>query len=186
MEKKRCDWAGTDPLMQKYHDEEWGVICRDETKLFEMLILEGAQAGLSWQTVLNKRENYRKAMSGFDPSKIAKYTQKKIDSLLQNPGIIRNKLKVNSAVKNAKAFLVVQKEFGSFYNYLWSFVDGKQVINRWKSMQQMPATSELSDRLSKDLKKRGFNFVGSTICYSYLQAVGIIDDHLVSCSFKPK
>ena len=178
---KRCEWCGTDPLYVKYHDEEWGIPVHDDTKHFEMIILDGAQAGLSWLTVLRKRENYRKAFDRFNPKKVAKYDEKKVEELLNNPGIIRNKLKVRSAVTNAQAFLKVQKEFGSFDKYIWQFVNGKPRINKWKSIKELPATSKESDAMSKDLKKRGFKFVGSTICYAYMQAAGMVNDHIVSC-----
>ncbi len=177
---KRCTWPRND-LAIRYHDEEWGVPLHDEQKLFEFLVLEGAQAGLSWDTILRKRENYRKAFDGFDVEKVARYTDKRIEKLLQNEGIIRNRLKVASAVSNAKAFIEVQKEFGSFDAYIWSFVDGKPILNKWKRTSQIPATSEVSDTISKDLKKRGFNFVGSTIVYAHMQATGMVNDHLVSC-----
>ena len=167
--------------MRAYHDDEWGVPSRDETHLFEMLILEGAQAGLSWSTILNKRANYRRAFDDFDVAKIARYSDKKQQELLEDPGIVRNRLKVKSAVGNARAFLAVQQEHGSFANYLWAWVDGNQIVNRPRAMADLPARTELSDRLGKDLKKRGFNFVGSTIVYSYLQAVGVVNDHLTTC-----
>ena len=184
---KRCAWAaGSSEQMQEYHDKEWGVPVHDDRLLFEFLILEGAQAGLSWSTVLSKRENYQKAFNNFDVRKIIKYDQAKIDKLLLNPGIIRNKLKVNSVVINAKAFIEVQKEFGSFDKYLWSFVNDKPVINKWKSSDRLPAKTELSDKLSAALKKRGFKFIGSTICYAFLQAVGLINDHSVDCFKCPK
>ncbi len=179
--KTRCQWAGNDPLYQKYHDEEWGVPVHNDQKLFEFLILEGAQAGLSWITILRKRENYRKAFSDFNPKLIAKYDSKKIESLLNNEGIIRNRLKINSAVTNAKLFLEIQKEFGSFDKYLWGFVDGKPLINKRKSLKEIPPKTEISDALSKDLKKRGFKFVGSTICYAFMQAVGLVNDHTTGC-----
>ena len=178
---KRCEWCGTDPLYVKYHDEEWGIPVHDDTKHFEMIILDGAQAGLSWLTVLRKRENYRKAFDRFNPKKVAKYDEEKVEALLNNPGIIRNKLKVRSAVTNAQAFLKVQKEFGSFDKYIWQFVNGKPIINKWKSIKELPATSKESDAMSEDLKKRGFKFVGSTICYAYMQAAGMVNDHMVSC-----
>ncbi len=177
----RCQWCGTDPLYVKYHDEEWGVPVHDDKKHFEMIILDGAQAGLSWLTVLRKRENYRKAFADFDPAKVARFTEKKIERLLNNPGIIRNKLKVKSAVTNAQAFLKIQEEFGSFDNYIWQFVGGKPIVNKWKSLKELPATSKESDAMSKDLKKRGFKFVGSTICYAYMQAAGMVNDHVVTC-----
>lgn len=177
---KRCTWPRNE-LAIRYHDEEWGVPLHDDRGLFEFLILEGAQAGLSWDTILRKRESYRDAFDGFDVNKVARYTEKKIDRLLQNEGIIRNRLKVVSAITNAKAFLKVQKEFGSFDKYIWSFVDFKPIVNRWKEPSQVPATSKESDAISKDLKKRGFNFVGSTIIYANMQATGMVNDHLVSC-----
>ena len=177
---KRCTWP-TNELAIRYHDEEWGVPLHDDDKLFEFLILEGAQAGLSWDTILRKRENYRKAFDGFDVKKVARYTDKRIEKLLQDEGIIRNRLKVASAVTNAKAFLKVQKEFGSFDEYIWSFIDGKPIVNKWKKTSQVPATSKESDVISKDMKKRGFNFVGSTIIYAHMQATGMVNDHLVSC-----
>ena len=180
-EKGRCEWCGTDPLYVKYHDEEWGVPVHDDRKLFEFLILEGAQAGLSWITILKKRENYIKAFDNFDPLKVSRYSEKKIEKLLQNPGIVRNKLKINSAVGNAKAFLKIQKEYGSFDKYIWSFVGGKPIINKWKSLKEIPVTTKESDAMSTDLKKRGFKFVGSTICYAFMQAVGMVNDHTKKC-----
>jgi len=174
----RCFWART-PLSIAYHDEEWGVPLHDDTRLFEFLILEGAQAGLSWETILRKRDNYRAAFDGFDPAKVAKYNRRKIAALLNNDGIIRNQLKINSAVTNARAFLQVQKEFGSFDDYAWAFVNGKPL--RRKPGQPLAARTEISDALSKDLIKRGFKFVGSTICYSFMQAVGMVNDHDSSC-----
>ena len=177
---KRCGWAKNE-LAIKYHDTEWGVPLHDDRGLFEFLILEGAQAGLSWDTILRKRENYRKAFDGFDVNKVARYTDKRIAKLLQDEGIIRNRLKVASAVSNAKAFLIVQKEFGSFDKYIWAFVDGKPIVNKWKGIGQVPATSSVSDAISKDMKKRGFNFVGSTIIYAHMQATGMVNDHLTSC-----
>lgn len=179
--KKRCAWVGTDPLYIEYHDKEWGVPIHDDGKLFEFLVLEGAQAGLSWITVLRKRENYRKSFDNFDPKKVAQYDEIKINELLGNPGIIRNRLKISSAIKNAKAFLEVQKEVGSFSEYSWRFVDGKPKKNAWESMDEIPATSPESDVMSKDLKKRGFSFVGSTIIYAHMQAVGMVNDHTVDC-----
>jgi len=171
--------------MRRYHDEEWGVPSHDDHHLFEMLILEGAQAGLSWSTILNKRENYRRALDGFDPTTVAGYDEAKILSLLEDPGIVRNRLKVRGTVTNARAFLAVAAEHGSFADFLWSWVGGTTVVNRPRSAADVPARTELSDRLGKDLKRRGFTFVGSTIVYSYLQAVGAVDDHLVRCPFKP-
>lgn len=179
--KHRCQWAGNDPLYQKYHDEEWGVPVHDDRKLFEMLILEGAQAGLSWITILRKRENYRKAFSNFDAKKIAKYDSKKVEQLLLNDGIIRNRLKIASTINNAKLFLELQKEFGSFDKYIWQFVNGKPIKNNWKSLKEIPPKTNESDTMSKDLKKRGFKFVGSTICYAFMQAVGMVNDHTVDC-----
>ena len=177
---KRCGWAKND-LAIHYHDTEWGVPLHDDRGLFEFLILEGAQAGLSWDTILRKRDNYRKTFDGFDVNKVARYTEKRIEKLLQDAGIIRNRLKVASAVSNAKAFLKVQKEFGSFDKYIWDFVDGKPIVNKWKEIGQVPATSPVSDAISKDMKKRGFNFVGSTIIYAHMQATGMVNDHLTSC-----
>jgi len=179
--KSRCSWCLSEQLYIDYHDNEWGVPVHDDLELFECLILEGAQAGLSWITVLRKRENYRKAFDHFDPHKIIKYTPKKIEKLLQNPGIIRNKLKVNSVVTNAKAFLKTQEEFGTFDNYIWQFTDHKVIVNRPKKLGDVPATTPQSDAMSKDLKKRGFKFVGSTICYAFMQAVGMVDDHVMDC-----
>ena len=181
MEKQRCAWPGKDPLYLSYHDEEWGVPVYDETKLFEFLLLETFQAGLSWITILRKRENFRKAFDGFDYKKIANYSEEKIAELLQDAGIIRNKLKVRSAVTNALAFIEIQKEFGSFKKYIWGFVDGKPIQNTFKSKSEMPANTPLSDTISKDLKKRGFKFVGSTVVYAHMQATGMVNDHLESC-----
>jgi len=177
----RCGWAEHSPLERAYHDHEWGVPVHDDLRLFEFLVLEGAQAGLSWSTVLAKRENYRAALDGFDPIKIARYTPARRARLLQNPGLIRNRLKIESMVKNARAFLAVQVEFGSFDAYLWRFVDGRPIQNRWTAMAQVPASTPISDALSKDLKARGFSFVGTTIMYATLQAVGLVNDHLVTC-----
>ena len=180
--RKRCAWVNVDdPLMLEYHDREWGVPVHDDRKHFEFLILEGAQAGLSWSTVLKKREAYRKAFDHFDPAKVARFTAPRIEKLLQDPGIIRNRLKIESTVRNAKAFLKVQQEFGTFDTYCWRFVGGKPKVNKLKSMQQIPATSPESDAFSKDLKQRGFNFVGSTIIYAHMQAIGMVNDHLVDC-----
>ena len=176
----RCAWASGE-LSIRYHDEEWGVPVHDDRTLFEFLILEGAQAGLSWSTILNKRENYRKAFDRFDPARVARYDRKKIQQLLRDPGIVRNRLKVASAVENAKVFLRVQEEFGSFDRYIWQFVGGKPRVNKWKSGQPLPARTEESDAMSKDLKRRGFKFVGSTICYAFMQAVGMVNDHVVEC-----
>ena len=180
VDMKRCNWPSND-LSIRYHDEEWGKPLHDDRGLFEFLILEGAQAGLSWDTILRKRENYRKAFDGFDVNKVARYTDKKVEKLLQDEGIIRNRLKIASAISNARAFLAVQNEFGSFDKYIWSFVDGKPIVNKWKLTSQVPATSPESDAISKDMKKRGFNFVGSTIMYAHMQATGMVNDHLVSC-----
>jgi DNA-3-methyladenine glycosylase I len=177
----RCAWAGDDPLYQKYHDTEWGIPVHDDRKLFEMLILEGAQAGLSWITILKKRENYRKAFDRFDPVKIAAYKRPKIEALLKDAGIVRNRLKVEGTVRNARAFLAVQEEFGSFDAYIWRFVGGKQKRNTVRSLKDIQPTTPESDAMSKDLKKRGFTFVGSTICYAFMQAVGMVDDHTEGC-----
>jgi DNA-3-methyladenine glycosylase I len=179
--KTRCGWCGDDPLYVAYHDEEWGVPVHDDRILFEYLILEGAQAGLSWITVLRKRENYREAFAGFDAEKVARFSPAKVEKLLTNPGIVRNRLKVEAAVTNAKAFLAVQREFGSFDAYSWQFVDGKPVQNNRQSMKEVPATTRESDAFSKDLKKRGFKFVGSTIIYAHMQATGMVNDHMTSC-----
>lgn len=177
----RCPWAEAAPIYIEYHDNEWGVPVRDDKTLFEFLILEGAQAGLSWLTVLKKRENYRKAFDGFNAEKVARYNDKKIETLLNNPGIIRNRLKVAAAVQNAKSFLAVQEEFGSFSDYIWRFVDGKPIVNHLKTLSEIPATTNISDKISADLKKRGFKFVGSTIIYAHMQATGMVNDHLVTC-----
>lgn len=179
--KVRCPWPSNDKLMIKYHDTEWGVPLHNDKKLFEFLILEGFQAGLSWRTVLYKRENFRKAFDNFDFNKVAKYNQRKINSLLKDEGIIRNKLKIEGAVKNAKAFLQIRKEFGTFDKYIWGFVEGKPIQNKFKSLKELPARTELSDLISKDMKKRGFTFVGSTIIYAHMQATGMVNDHLLSC-----
>jgi DNA-3-methyladenine glycosylase I len=178
--KARCPWP-TDELYVRYHDTEWGVPLHNDRELFEFLILEGAQAGLSWHMVLKKRENYRGAFDQFDPQKVARYNAVKIEKLLGNAGIIRNRLKIHSAVGNAKAFLKVQEEFGSFDAYIWRFVDGRPKINRWRSMKEVPARTAVSDALSKDLLQRGFKFVGSTICYAHMQATGMVNDHLATC-----
>lgn len=180
-EKTRCGWCGTDPLYVAYHDEEWGVPVHDENKLFEFLILEGAQAGLSWFTVLKKREAYREAFCDFEPERVARMTAKKQEQLLQNPGIIRNRLKIASAIQNAKVFLKIQDEFGGFAKYQWAFVNHKPIQNKIASLKEINARTEISDAFSKDLKKRGMNFVGSTIMYAHMQAVGMVNDHLVSC-----
>lgn len=180
-EKTRCQWCGDDELYVRYHDEEWGVPVHDDRRLFEFLILEGAQAGLSWITILRKREAYRKAFAGFDPEKIVRFGDKQIASLLENPGIVRNRLKINATVTNARLFLDVVAKRGSFDSFLWEFVDGKPVKNTWKRMDQVPASTPVSDRISKELKRLGFKFVGSTIMYAYMQAVGMVNDHMVSC-----
>lgn len=185
-EKKRCFWCLKDELYMNYHDEEWGVPVHDDTKLFEMLNLEGAQAGLSWYTVLVKRENYRKAFDNWDAKKIARYTPAKVEKLMQDAGIIRNRLKIEGTIKNAKAFLAVQKECSSFDKYIWQFVNGKQIKNSITGMSDVKAKTEISDAMSKDLLKRGFKFVGSTICYAYMQAVGMVDDHFNDCWKKKK
>lgn len=177
----RCAWPGSNELMITYHDKEWGVPVHDDTKLFEFLVLEGAQAGLTWQTVLNKRENYRKAFSDFNPSKIARYDEKKTKELLNNVGIIRNKLKIAATIRNARLFLEVQREFGSFDAYIWRFVGNKQINSNFNSFKEIPATTKESDAMSKDLLKRGFTFVGSTICYAFMQAVGMVNDHETNC-----
>jgi DNA-3-methyladenine glycosylase I len=177
----RCDWSIHHPVMIQYHDTEWGVPSRDSRKLYEFIVLDGAQAGLSWRTVLLKRENYRKAFDDFDPAKIARYTEKRIAKLLENPGIIRNRLKVNSAIVNARAFLRVEEEFGSFDRYIWQFVGGRPHINRFKTMSEIPARTPESDAMSKDMRQRGFTFVGSTICYAFMQAAGLVNDHIVGC-----
>jgi DNA-3-methyladenine glycosylase I len=177
----RCAWAGSDPLYVTYHDEEWGVPSHDDRHLFEMLTLEGAQAGLSWITILRKRENYRKAFDAFDVTKIVRYTPRRIERLLADPGIVRNRLKVASTVDNARATLAVAEEFGSLDAFLWRFVDGEPRVNRWTSMTQIPARTAASDAMSKELKRHGFRFVGSTICYAFMQAVGMVNDHTLSC-----
>ena len=177
----RCQWCGDDELYVRYHDEEWGVPVHDDRRLFEFLILEGAQAGLSWITILRKREAYRKAFAGFDPEKIARFGDKQIAALLENPGIVRNRLKINATVTNARLFLDIVAKRGSFDSFLWEFVDGEPVKNAWKRMDQVPASTPVSDRISKELKRLGFKFVGSTIMYAYMQAVGMVNDHMVSC-----
>jgi len=179
--KKRCTWCGDDPLYVSYHDEEWGVPVHDDRRLFEFLVLEGAQAGLSWLTVLKKRENYRKAFDNFEIERVAKYGHQEIDRLLCDLGIIRNRLKIASAIQNAQGVLAIQEEYGTFDAYLWGFVNNSPIQNSWTSMADLPSKSAASDLMSKDLKKRGFNFVGSTICYSLMQAVGMVNDHLVDC-----
>jgi DNA-3-methyladenine glycosylase I len=178
---KRCEWGNKSELYKKYHDQDWGVPLHDDTRLFEFLILEGAQAGLSWETILKKRDGYIDAFDQFDAEKISKYSDTKIETLLQNPNIIRNRLKVNSTVLNAKLFLDVQKEFGSFDTYIWQFTNGKTIQNSVRKMSDLPANTSESDAMSKDLKKRGFKFIGSTICYAFMQAVGMVNDHVVGC-----
>ena len=178
---KRCPWSETDPLYRAYHDNEWGVPVHDDRKLLEMLILEGAQAGLSWLTILRKRATYRKAFDNFDPRKIARYDRTKVARLLRNDGIVRNRLKIAAAIKNAKAFLEVRKEFGTFDAYIWQFVSGQPIINKRKSLKDVPPTAPQSDALSRDLRRRGFTFVGSTICYAFMQAVGMVNDHEMGC-----
>jgi DNA-3-methyladenine glycosylase I len=179
--KRRCPWCEVNELEIAYHDKEWGVPVHDDRRWFEFLILEGAQAGLSWDTILKKRENYRKAFARFDPKKIARFGGRKRAALMKNPGIVRNRLKIASAVTNAKAFLAVQREFGTFDRYIWQFTGGRPKRNRWCSLKQVPAATPESDAMSKDLKRRGFRFVGSTICYAFMQATGMVDDHLVTC-----
>lgn len=177
----RCAWCGTEQIYVDYHDKEWGIPLHDDQRLFEMLILEGMQAGLSWITVLKKREAFREAFDNFDVKKVAKYTEKKVEELMQNEKIIRNRRKITAAIANAKAFIEIQKEFGSFDKFIWSYVDNKPIVNRFKKLEEMPANTQLSDKISNDLKKRGFNFVGTTIIYSFMQAVGMVDDHITSC-----
>ena len=180
--KKRCEWAGSkNPLMAAYHDKEWGKPVKNDRKLFEFLILEGAQAGLSWETILNRRENYRKIFHQFDPEKLVRLTDKQLETILKNPGIIRNRLKVYSVRINARAYFEIRKEFGTFSKYLWSFVGGKPIINKWKKLSEIPANTPESDAMCKDLKKRGFKFVGSTICYAFMQATGMVNDHTIDC-----
>ncbi len=178
---KRCEWVGRHPLEIAYHDTEWGVPVHDDRVLFEFLILEGAQAGLNWLTVLKKREGYRAAFAGFDPAAVARFGDADVAALLENPGIVRNRLKVESAIKNARGFLKIQEEYGSFDAYVWRFVEGAPVVNRWRTLAELPAQTPASERMSKDLKKRGFNFVGPTICYAFMQAVGMVNDHTVDC-----
>ena len=180
-ETRRCAWCGSDPLYRQYHDEEWGVPSRDDAHLFEMLLLEGAQAGLAWITILRKREGYRRAFAGFDPRRLARFTEADQARLREDAGIVRNRLKIASAVRNARAWLALVEERGSFAGYLWDFVDGEPVQNAFASLAEIPASTPLSDRISKDLRRRGFNFVGSTIVYAYLQSVGVVNDHLTDC-----
>lgn len=182
MEKTRCSWAKeSNPLYVEYHDTEWGVPTHDDQMLFEMIVLEGSQAGLSWETILNKREGYRKAFYNFDVQKVANMSDKELENLRNNPDIVRNRLKINMARKNARVFIDIQKEFGSFNDYIWAYVDHKPILNNWKTMDQVPASTPLSDKISKDLKKRGMSFVGSTIIYAYLQSCGLVNDHITSC-----
>lgn len=181
MVKARCAWAGDDPLVIAYHDQEWGMPLHDDQRLFEFLILEGAQAGLSWITILRKRENYRQAFADFDPIKVAQFDQAEKQQLLRDPGIIRNKLKIEAAITNAQAFLKVQEEFGSFDTYIWQFVNRKPMQNRWSTLSELPAQTSESEAMSKDLKKRGFKFVGPTICYAFMQAIGMVNDHTTDC-----
>jgi DNA-3-methyladenine glycosylase I len=176
-----CPWPSNDPLMIAYHDNEWGIPLHDDQKLFEFMVLDCFQAGLSWRTVLHKRENFRIAFDNFDYRKIAGYNQEKIDSLLQDSGIIRNKAKINGTIQNAKSFLLIQQEFGSFDQYIWKFTNGKPIINKWENLNELPTRSDISNQMSTDLVKRGFKFVGSTICYSFMQAIGMVNDHLVNC-----
>ena len=178
---ERCSWCGSDPLYMKYHDREWGVPLRNERRLFELLILEGAQAGLSWMTVLRKRPRYREVFDGFDAEKIARYGSRKINALLQDAGIIRNRLKIEAAISNARAWLDLKEEFGRPARFLWQFVDGEPIQNRWSTLKQVPATTRESDTMSRELKRRGFKFAGSTICYAYMQSTGMVNDHLTSC-----
>jgi DNA-3-methyladenine glycosylase I len=183
--RKSCEWPSGDPLMITYHDSEWGMPVHDDIRWFEAIILDGAQAGLSWKTILHRREEYRRAFDGFDPERVARYDDKKYNELLNDAGIIRNRLKIKSAISNAKAFLKIQEEYGSFDNYIWSFTGGVPIVNHWKSLNELPARTPLSDLISKDLKKRGFTFVGSTICYAFMQGTGIVNDHLVHCFRHP-
>ena len=178
---RRCEWCGDSEFYQHYHDTEWGVPCRDDKVLFEFLILESAQAGLSWITILKKRANYRKAFADFDAAKVARFNSRSVERLMNDAGIVRNRLKIESAISNAKYFLEIQKEFGSFANYIWGFVDGKPIQNRWKSLSEVPASTPLSDQISKDMKKRGFRFFGTTICYAHMQATGMVNDHITGC-----
>ena len=179
--KKRCAWAGSDPLYVKYHDLEWGVPVHRDRKLFEMLTLEGAQAGLSWLTILRKRPNYRKAFDRFDPQKVGRYDRRRVERLMQDAGIVRNRAKIESTVANAKVFLAIRKEFGTFNKFIWTFVGGEPRINRWRSMNQLPAKTDESTAMSRELRKRGMNFVGPTICYAFMQAVGMVNDHVTGC-----
>jgi DNA-3-methyladenine glycosylase I len=182
----RCSWCGDDPLYVSYHDNEWGVPVRDDSTLFEFLILEGAQAGLAWITILRKRDGYRAAFDGFDPERVARFDDERIKNLLEDPGIVRNRLKVASAVTNARAFLAVQEEYGTFADYIWSFTGGRPIQNAWRSLDQIPATTPLAETISRDLKKRGFRFVGPTIVYAHMQATGMVNDHVVGCFRYPE
>ena len=181
LKQQRCKWVGEDPLYFEYHDEEWGVPQHDDTRLYEMLILEGAQAGLSWLTILKKRDNYRRAFAGFDPVRVARFNRRSIERLLADPGIVRNRLKVASAVNNARAVLEIQQQYGSLDSFVWSFVDGRPRVNQWHSLEQIPARTEQSAAMSKELRRRGMNFVGPTICYAFMQAVGMVNDHTTDC-----
>jgi DNA-3-methyladenine glycosylase I len=181
LKRRRCKWVGEDPLYLEYHDEEWGVPEHDDTRLFEMLILEGAQAGLSWLTILKKRGNYRRAFAGFDPQRVARFNRRSIDRLLADPGIVRNRMKVEAAVRNARVVLEIRRECGSLDAFIWRFVDGKPKVNRWRSIKQIPASTEQSAAMSKELRRRGMNFVGPTICYAFMQAVGMVNDHTTDC-----
>jgi DNA-3-methyladenine glycosylase I len=181
VDNRRCAWCGDDPLYQQYHDREWGVPCRDDQTLFEFVVLEGAQAGLSWITILRKRESYRQAFANFDVRKVAAFDDTDVERLLKNPGIVRNRLKVASTISNARHFIDLQNEHGSFSNYIWGFVDNLPIVNHWSSLAQIPASTELSDKISKEMKKRGFKFFGTTICYAFLQAVGVVNDHTRDC-----
>lgn len=177
----RCPWCGSDPLYQRYHDNEWGVPCHDDDKLFEFLILESAQAGLSWITVLRKRENYRRAFAGFDASKVAHFNKSSVERLMNDPGIVRNRMKIEAAINNARVFLNIRETFGSFSHYFWRFSDGSPIVNRFTSLKDVPASTPLSDTISKDMKQRGMRFFGTTICYAHMQAMGMVNDHLVAC-----
>ena len=181
MDINRCPWCGTDPLYQGYHDREWGVPCHDDRKLFEFLVLESAQAGLAWITVLRKRENYRRAFAGFDAEKVARFNRRSVERLIRDAGIVRNRQKIEAAIGNARVFLAIQEEFGSFANYFWRFCDGKPIVNRFASLREVPASTALSDTISKDMKQRGLRFFGTTICYAHMQAMGMVNDHLVGC-----
>ena len=181
VEKKRCDWSGSDPIYVEYHDHEWGVPVRDDRKQFEFLVLESAQAGLSWLTILKRREGYRRLYEGFDPEKVVRFDESRIQTMLKDTGIIRNRKKIESSINNARRFLEVREQYGSFCNYFWGFTDGKQVANHYKSMNEIPATTSLSDTITKDMKQRGFQFLGSTILYAHMQATGLVNDHIVDC-----